>query len=391
MWWKLQPIRQKAPAFAAGIPPGGARDAVWVEPALVTEVAYGHWTPGGLLRHAVFKGLREDKVPEEVKAPTVVSEDATPEPQRKSVSKARAGVRLKPAQPASKGAARPRTAAKLHTAREEPSLGVPRENILQLLPDAVVPTRDALFAYWEKVGERALEHLGNRPLKLVFHRHGTTYFHKGPLPPIPSVVNQLRIEKREGGEGVRLWIDSVEGLFGLVEMGVVEVHPWGATIEDIEHLDLLVLDLDPGEGVASEFVTDTALRLRDMLADESLSCWAKTTGGKGFHLMVPVDRTRTADEGRVYARSIVQRLAQSDPSRYTISADPNKRDNRIFLDYLRNGRGTTAIGAYSPRARPGFPVAMPITWRDVENGIRPDAFTMQQLLSERPRKKRSRS
>ena len=253
---------------------------------------------------------------------------------------------------------------------------MPPENILQLLPDAVVPSKEELAVYWRKVAGRALKHLGRRPLKLVLHRHGTTYFHMGPLPPVPASVHQLRIRKREGGEGVRLWVDDLDGLLGLAEMGAVELHPWGATVDDIEHPDLLVLDLDPGEGVAWERVSDAALRLQDMLRDEGLSSWPKTSGGKGLHVMVPVDRSRTADQGRIFARSVVRRLAASDPASYTLAADPAEREGRIFLDYLRNGRGTTAIGAWSPRARPGFPIARPVTWNQVEHGISADAFTM---------------
>jgi bifunctional non-homologous end joining protein LigD len=359
LWSKLQPLRRRTPAFAAGIPAGGAREASWVEPRLVAEVAYGHWTPGGLLRHAVFKGLREDKAADEVMRPVFVEEALSPSPPKSGVPDLR-NLRGSRASPKSGGE----------------SKGVPRENILQLLPEAVVPPRDALLAYWKKVGDRALGHLGNRPLKLVFHRRGMTYFHKGPLPPVPPSVHQLRIAKREGGEGVRLWIDSVGGFFGLVEMGVVEIHPWGATIDDIEHPDLLVFDLDPGDDVPWSFVTETALRLHELLEDEGLASWVKTTGGKGLHVMVPVERARTADQGRVWAHSIVQRLAASDPGRYTLRADPRERQGRIFLDYLRNGRGTTAVGAWSPRARPGFPIARPVTWREVEKGVRPDAFTI---------------
>jgi bifunctional non-homologous end joining protein LigD len=239
-----------------------------------------------------------------------------------------------------------------------------------------VPTKDELASYWRKVAGPALEHLGRRPLKLVMHRHGTTYFHMGPLPPVPASVRQLRIKKREGGEGVRLWVEDLEGLLGLVELGAVELHPWGATIDDIEHPDILVFDLDPGEGVAWDRVTEAALRIRDMLKAEGLASWPKTSGGKGLHVMVPVDRSLTADEGRVFARDLVGRIAAESPDLYTLAADPAEREGRIFLDYLRNGRGTTAIGAWSPRARPGFPIARPVTWAEVEKGVSPDAFTM---------------
>jgi bifunctional non-homologous end joining protein LigD len=203
-------------------------------------------------------------------------------------------------------------------------------------------------------------------LKLVRHTKGTTFYHMGPLPPIPPSVHQLRIEKRGGGEGVRLWVDDLAGFLGLVDIGVVELHPWGATVDDIEHPDLLVFDLDPGEGIPWEFVVETAFALRDMLAAQDLDSWPKTTGGKGVHLGPHASTSH----------SIAERLAATDRERYVTSAELPKRPGKLFIDYLRNDRGTTAIGAYSPRAREGFPVAAPVTWCDIERGLRSDAFTM---------------
>ncbi len=200
----------------------------------------------------------------------------------------------------------------------------------------------------------------------------------GSLPPIPSSVHQLRIEKRDGGEGVRLWVDDLQGLLGLVEaVGAVELHPWAATVHDIEHPDHLIFDLDPGPGVEWEFVVESALKLRRMLDEEGCKSWPKLTGGKGLHLMVPIDRRITHDQARVYCRRLAQRLAVTDLNRYTTSPQPHRRHGRIYIDSLRNGRGATAIGAYSPRARQGFPVAAPVTWTDVEDGITPDAFTLK--------------
>jgi bifunctional non-homologous end joining protein LigD len=222
---------------------------------------------------------------------------------------------------------------------------------------------------------RALPYLGRRPLKLVRHTHRTTFYHMGKLPPLPEPVHQLRIEKREGGVGVRLWVDDLDGLIGLVAIGAVELHPWAATVDDIERADTLVFDLDPGAGVEWPFVVETALKLRALLAGEGLAGWPKTTGGKGLHVMAPLSRRLPHDDAHALARRFAERLAAED-ARYITSAALADRPGRLFIDYLRNGRGTTAIGAYSPRARPGFPVAAPITWRDVENGIAPDAFTM---------------
>ncbi|UPK31028.1 DNA ligase D [Bradyrhizobium sp. 195] len=309
--------------------------ATWVEPTVNAEVEYGALTDDGLLREAVFKGLRDDLALRKVKAPRLV--------------------------PSSAG---------------RPKLGVPKENILQLLPDAVVPSKEELADYWHRVWKKALPHLGHRPLKLVRHVHGTTFYHKGPLPKeIPEAVHQLRVQKREGGEGTRLWVDSLEGFLGLVQIGAVELHPWNSTVEDIEHADRIVIDLDPGDGVGWEQVADTALELRAFMRRQGLETWPKLTGGKGVHLMAPLGVPMLHDQAHRTARRLCAEFAARDPERYILSAQA-RRSGRIFLDYLRNGRGTTAVGTYSPRARQAFPIAAPVTWARIEKSVRPDAFTM---------------
>jgi bifunctional non-homologous end joining protein LigD len=211
-------------------------------------------------------------------------------------------------------------------------------------------------------------------LKLVRHTRGAVFYHKGRLPPIPHAVHQYKIEKREGGEGVRVWVDSLDGLLGLVELDVVEVHVWAATVDDIEHPDQF--DLDPGAGIAWGFVVETAFKLRGLLRKEGLDSWPKVTGGKGLHVVVPIERGITHDEARLYCKDLAGRLAATDPKRYTTSSAPEQRRGKIYIDYLRNGRGNTAVAAYSPRARPGFPIAAPVSWAQVERAIRPDAFTL---------------
>jgi bifunctional non-homologous end joining protein LigD len=159
-------------------------------------------------------------------------------------------------------------------------------------------------------------------------------------------------------------------------MDVVEVHPWAATVDDIEHADTLVFDLDPGAGIAWDFVIESACRMRELLEEEGVKPWPKLTGGKGVHLMAPLPRKLTHDAAHKYARRLAQRLARTDPDRYVTSASLARRPRRLFIDYLRNGRGTTAVGPYSPRVREGFPIAAPVTWTQVERGIRSDAFTL---------------
>jgi bifunctional non-homologous end joining protein LigD len=308
--------------------------ATWVDPVIEAEIEYSTLTAGNILRMPIFKGVRDD-----------LQRPARPPARRRS--------------------------------RGRPP--VPRENILQLLPDAVAPAKEELAVYWRRIERRALEYLGRRPLKLVRRVHDTVFYHMGALPPIPSSVQQLKIRKREGGEGTRLWIEDLAGLLGLVEIGAVELHPWNSTVDDLEHPDTLVFDLDPGRGISWDFVVDSALRMREILRGCGHDSWPKLTGGKGIHIMVPIEPEMTHDAAHRYSKRLAQRLAVTDPLRYTLSAAMSERTGRLFVDYLRNGRGTTAVGAYSPRAREGSPIAAPVTWRDIENGIHADAFTILKL------------
>jgi DNA ligase D-like protein (predicted polymerase) len=201
-------------------------------------------------------------------------------------------------------------------------------------------------------------------------------YHKRTLPRIPDEVHSLTIEKREGGEGQRVWVDSVDGLVALARgLDAVELHPWNATVDDIEVADQVVLDLDPGEGIDLPFVVDTALRVRELMEDIGLKPWPKATGGKGYHIMAPLPRPMSHDQARTFAKDLAERIAGTD-RRYTTSAAMGQRRGHLFIDYLRNGRGSTAVGTWSPRARPGFPIARPVTWKQIEKGITPSAFSI---------------
>jgi bifunctional non-homologous end joining protein LigD len=312
----------------------------WVKPELVVAVTFLAWTREGLLRQVRYHGLREDKAPGSVVLERPADDDGA--------------------------------AAAVDTRR------VAKANVQRLLPDAVAPSKDALRAYWQSVAAAALPYLGRRPLVLVRHVGQAIFFHQRKLPPIPPAVHHITIEKREGGEGTRVWVDSLEGLLGLVDMDVVEIHPWGATVDDIERPDLLVFDLDPGKGIAWSFVSETALALRDELKRGGYDPWCKTSGGKGLHVMVPIEPEWSWDEARQAAKQFVEHFARRD-RRYTLRSDLALRAGRLFIDYLRNGRGTTAVGAYSPRARPGCPVSYPLSWKEVARGVKPDAFHMADL------------
>jgi bifunctional non-homologous end joining protein LigD len=332
--------------------------ATWVEPVVEAEVEFTAYTSGGRLRAPVYKGLRDDLARSSTVSPAkVTSTDRSVANNLKEDT-----VRRTP-RPVRAGTRSP----------------VRKENILQLLPNAFVPARSALKDYWARVHRVALPYLARRPLKLVRSVSGTTFYHKGPLPEIPPSVHQLRVVKREGGSGTRVWIDDLEGLLGLVDMAVIEVHPWNGTVDDIEHADTMVFDLDPGPGLPWSFIVDTAFTLRELLEQSEFShSWPKLTGGKGLHVMVPLTTAVTHDAAHRESRAIAEHLASLDPDRYTVSAALSAREGRLFIDYLRNGRGTTAVGTYSPRARAPGTIAAPVQWNALEHSsIRPDRYTME--------------
>jgi len=154
------------------------------------------------------------------------------------------------------------------------------------------------------------------------------------------------------------------------------VHPWPATVDDIERPDLMILDLDAGDGIEWPFVLETAFQLRDILADEGFECWPKLTGGSGVHLMAEIEPTLTHKQLHGYAKSLAERLARTKPGKYTTIPGAEQRVGKLFIDYFRNGRGASAIGCYSPRARRSLPIASPTSWAALERGIKPDAFTL---------------
>jgi bifunctional non-homologous end joining protein LigD len=171
-------------------------------------------------------------------------------------------------------------------------------------------------------------------------------------------------------------IEDVAGLIALVQMGVVEVHPWGSRIDAVEQPDRVTFDLDPDEGLPWPRVIDAAIEVRDALDGIGLASFAKTTGGKGLHVVVPLRPKLAWDAVKTFAKWVADRLAEERPEQFTANPAKRERRGRIYLDYLRNGRGATAVGAYSPRDRAGTPVSTPVSWREVESGVSPGDFTL---------------
>ncbi|HEX7879805.1 MAG TPA: non-homologous end-joining DNA ligase, partial [Candidatus Eisenbacteria bacterium] len=380
-----------------------ARGVHWVKPILVGEVEFTEWTSEGQLRHPSFQGLREDKKAAEVtrERPVHQREAAGTKTSagrirraaervtatRKSADPSRGGA--KKSVPAKKSVA-PKSSPSRKTApkkaasktRPEPSIA----DVTITHPDRVVYdsmgiTKADLAAYYEAVAAHMLPHMSHRPLALVRCPGGEgkgCFYQKHLGPGVPKAIRAITIEETST-TGDYPWVNNAAGLVGLVQMGVLEIHPWGSRVDDIEKADRLIFDIDPDPKLAWARVAALAFRLKDRLEELGLESWLKTTGGKGVHVVVPIQRRYEWPVVKGFCQAIAQEMARRYPDEVTSVMSKAKRVGRIFLDYLRNGRGATAIAAYSTRARAGAPVATPIAWDELARIGRGDAFNVRTL------------
>jgi bifunctional non-homologous end joining protein LigD len=246
-------------------------------------------------------------------------------------------------------------------------------------------TKRALADYFVAVAPRLLPELARRPLSLVRCPAGSgaaCFFQKHVGSGVPKELRRVEIADGAGtaehaaGTSTYLAVDDLPGLVALAQMGVLEIHPWGATIDAVETPDRLVFDLDPAPDLGWPRVVEAAFAVKDRLAGLGLASFVKTTGGKGLHVVVPVAPQHDWGVVKPFARAFAAAMSEEAPERYTIDMAKKARTGRIFLDYLRNGRGATAVAAYSPRARPGATVAMPVRWDELTERLDPQGFTI---------------
>jgi bifunctional non-homologous end joining protein LigD len=366
---RLGKLERSTPAFQKAPRGAEARRSHWVEPKLVAEVAFTEWTEDGILRHPTFQGLREDKA-----ASDVVREVEQKPPAKKTVAKKTVAKKT------AKGS------------KDLPPLGPEKdpEDVTEIAgvkitnPDRVLYpeqglTKRELALFYERISAWILPHLKNRPLTLVRCPEGhekQCFYQKHISEQVPSTVKRVRIEGDSVPYGA---VDSLPGLISLVQMGVLELHIWGSHIDDIERPDYIVFDLDPDEGLGWDRVVEGALKVRSLLEELGLQTFLKTTGGKGLHVCVPLVRRDEWDEVKAFTKALVERIVSEEPSRYTSKLPKASRKGKIFIDYLRNGRGATSIGAYSTRARPNAPVSTPLFWEELETDVRGNTYTVRNL------------
>jgi bifunctional non-homologous end joining protein LigD len=349
-------------------PADARRDVHWVEPKLVAQVRFANWTADNLVRQAAFLGLREDKPPTEV-----TREMPTTKPAKRAAKSSSASTRS--SQPA----------ARSSSPKPAPTKSSPTPSTIRLThPDKILDpgsylTKRQLADYYLAIAERMLPHIVNRPLSFVRCPEGAgkpCFFQKHVNHTLPPGITGVDVpDKKTGVPEPYITITSAnakpETLAGLAQMGVLEVHPWGSTNDDLEHPDRLIFDLDPDESLPWPTLCSAAADVRKRLKRAGLESFLKTTGGKGLHIVAPITPKHDWSTVKEAAHNLVLAMERSNPALYLTKMTKSARTGKIYLDYLRNERGATAVAPFSPRARIGCTVSLPLPWTALKLPERP--------------------
>jgi bifunctional non-homologous end joining protein LigD len=371
---RLDALRPAKTAFQS-LPTEAKKDAIWVKPTTVVEVRFANWTGDNLVRQAAFLGLREDKDPKEVvretagPVPKLKQERGTTKPAAKSHSKTTTAKHAAPASTAAK--VEPPSPPKSRSDRAEVA-GVSISHPDKILDEESRLTKLQLTEYYAAVADHLLPHIAERPLSIVRCPEGSgkpCFFQKQIGKGMPDGVDSVPVIVKKGGKNEPeeyVTVSKLEGLVGLGQMGVLELHPWGSSNETLEQPDRIIIDLDPDPALPWKQLVASAVEVRDLMKHLGLETFVKSTGGKGIHVVAPIDPKREWPEVKEFAHHFVLMMERANPKLYLTKMTKSARTGKIFLDYLRNERGATAVAPYSPRARAGIRVAMPLTWAELD-------------------------
>jgi len=345
---RFKALARKTPPLDGEVPENVRRNARWLRPELVAQIAFAEFTREGILRHGRFVGLRQDKAPAAVGREEVKPLDLVQDMKRRN---AEAGVTI---------------------------AGVRLTHPDKVLYSEQGLTKRDLAGYLEAAAERMLEHLADRLVSLVRCPDGRKecFFQRHAGAGLPEAIGTMAVSGNAGNAKEYLFIRNVEGLVSASQMGVLEFHIWGSRVDDVERPDRIVFDLDPDPALSFDTVKQSAHELRQALAALGLCSYSLLTGGKGIHVVVPIMRRYQWPTVKGFAKALAMRFEAEDPGRYVATMSKAKRKGRIFIDYFRNDRSASAIAPYSPRARQGAPVAWPIGWDELDGIAAANAITV---------------
>ncbi|HLI11177.1 MAG TPA: DNA ligase D [Alphaproteobacteria bacterium] len=362
---RLKAVASRKSPFGGVGAPRKEPNVHWVKPQLVAEIEFAGWTESGMVRQAAFKGLREDKPAEDVEA-------ERPEAGGGDVVQPGLGQRPRRAS----ASARSRAALVMGVAISNPDKA--------LWPDAgdqKPVTKLDLARYYEEVGPWMIRHLQGRPCSIVRAPDGIAGERFFQRHAMQKMSNLLELVTVSGDRKPYLQIDRVEGLIAVAQIAGLELHPWNCEPGHPDRPGRLVFDLDPAPDVPFDRVVEAARELRERLEEFGLVGFCKTTGGKGLHVTAPLAQPKknwtTWPEAKAFAEEVCRQMAADSPDRYVVNMAKSRRAGRIFLDYLRNDRLSTAVAPLSPRAREGAPVSMPLPWTQIRAGLDPAKFTIR--------------
>ncbi|MEA4988944.1 MAG: DNA ligase D [Anaerovorax sp.] len=329
----------------------------WLEPVLVAEIKFAEWTKENLLRQASFKGLRTDKDPKEIKKEKAENE----------------------------------TSSQLSANEAEKTMdgnknsviigGIKISNPDKVIFDDPVITKADVVRYYEQVSPRMLPYVSHRILMTVRCPKGisqTCFYKKHPASDSKGVIT-VPITNGEGKEEEYFYVENASGILSEVQMGTLEFHTWGSCVDELERPDMMVFDLDPDEEMELSKVRQGVLDVKSILNELSLNSYLKTSGGKGYHVVVPLKPVVNWDTFHDFAKRVAEVMEQKWPDRYTSNVRKANRKGKIFIDWIRNGRGATSIAPYSLRGRKGAKVSMPIEWEELD-AVAPDGIDMEEAL-----------
>lgn len=261
-------------------------------------------------------------------------------------------------------------------------LGIPISHADRVLYPEQGVTKGDLARYYEEISGEMLPHIRSRPLSIVRCPEGrktSCFYQKHAYASIPEEIDRVDIEEKSGAKREYLAINQPSGLVAAVQVGVLELHIWGCRTDRLERPDRIVFDLDPDPALPFQAVRDAAKEIRDVLDAAGLASFPLLTGGKGIHVVVPVRRSRTWDDVKQFARGLAEAMVAENPGTYVATAAKAKRKNRIFIDWLRNERGATAICPFSTRARAGAPIATPVGWDELSGCDSAQDYTINNI------------